>query len=264
MANVETCPRTKGDEEDIMKCKLSILFLLFLVSVIYPYPTKGFELDIESGVVLLSYSDVQIPKSTGTMISLSDELTTDPSFFIRGRLSYYFNQNHMVSVLIAPLRLEASGNIDREVVFEGVSFDPGVTLNSVYKFNSYRLTYQYFRYLSDNFYFGVGLTAKIRDALISIADSTHTSEKTDLGFVPLIKFNLTWYFLEPLALVLDGDALAAPQGRAEDVSLAIQGDLGKNAALKLGYRVLEGGSDVEAVYSFTWINYFFAGATLKW
>jgi len=28
--------------------------------------------------------------------------------------------------------------------------------------------------------------------------------------------------------------------------------------------VLEGGSDVEAVYSFTWINYFFAGATLRW
>jgi len=246
-----------------MKEKLVTLFLLFFVSILYSYPSKGFEFDIESGGMFVSYSDVQIPKSSGTLISLSDELKTDPTFFIRGRFSYYFNKNHMVSVLIAPLKLKASGNIDREVVFEGVSFDPNVTLNSVYKFNSYRFTYQYFRYLLDNLYFGVGLTAKVRDALISIADSTRTSEKTDLGFVPLIKFNLTWYFLDPLALVLDGDALAAPQGRAEDVSVALHGDVSKNAVLKLGYRVLEGGSDVEAVYSFTWINYVFAGVMLR-
>jgi len=247
-----------------MKSKLNILFLLFLVSVIYAYPTKGFEFDIESGVVLVSYSDIQIPKSTGTLISLSEELETDPAFFVRGRLTYYFNKSHMVSVLVAPLQLKASGNIDREVIFEGVSFMPNATLNSVYKFNSYRLTYQHFRYLTDDFYFGVGLTAKIRDALISIADSTHESKKTDLGFVPLIKFNLTWYFHERLAIVLDGDALAAPQGRAEDVSLALCGDFGKNVTVKVGYRVLEGGSDVEQVYSFTWINYVFAGATLRW
>jgi hypothetical protein len=246
-----------------MKGKLAELFLILFVSVLYAYPSEGFEVDIESGGMFVSYSDVQIPKSTGTLISLSDELKTDPAFFIRGRISYYFNKNHMISVLIAPLKLEASGNIDREVVFEGVSFNPNVTLNSVYKFNSYRFTYQYFRYLSDDFYFGIGLTAKVRDALISIADSIHKSEKTDLGFVPLIKFNLTWQFLEPLALVLDGDALAAPQGRAEDVSVALRGDFGKNIALKLGYRMLEGGSDVEAVYSFTWINYIFAGAVLR-
>lgn len=246
-----------------MKNKIGILFLLFFAWVLHAHPSKGFEFDIESGGMFVRYSDVQIPKSTGTLISLSDELETDPAFFIRGRLSYYFNKNHMISVLIAPLQLKASGNIDREVVFEGVSFDPNVTLNSVYKFNSYRFTYQYFRYLADDLYFGIGLSAKIRDALISIADSSRESEKTDLGFVPLIKFNLTWYFLEPLALVLDGDALAAPQGRAEDVSLALVGNINKNAALKLGYRVLEGGSDVEVVYSFTWINYVFAGATVR-
>ena len=246
-----------------MKRLIFFLFFIFFASVLYAHPSKGLEFDIESGGIFLSYSDVQIPKSTGTLISLSDELETNPTFFVRGRLSYYFNKNHMISLLIAPLRLEATGNIDREVVFEGVFFEPNVTLNSIYKFNSYRFTYQYFRYLTDNLYFGFGLTAKIRDALISIADSTHESEKTDLGFVPLIKFNLTWYFIEPLAVVLDGDALAAPQGRAEDVSLALRGDIGKNAALKLGYRVLEGGSDVEEVYSFTWINYIFAGAVMR-
>jgi hypothetical protein len=240
----------------------AFLFVL-MTNMMDAYPVQGFEFDIESGAVFISYSDVQIPKSTGTLISLADELTTDPAFFIRGRLTYYINKQHMVSILIAPFKVEASGNIDRSVVFEGVLFDPGVTLHSVYKFNSYRLSYQYFRYLADNFYFGVGLTAKIRDAKISIADSTHESVKTNIGFVPLIKFNITWYFLEPLALVLDGDALAAPQGRAEDVSLAIHGNISRNMSLKSGFRVLEGGSDVEEVYSFTWVNYVFAGVQFR-
>jgi hypothetical protein len=240
-----------------------MIYLSMFIGALHGYPSPGFELDAESGVIFPSYSAVRIPKSTGTLISLTDELKTDPAFFIRGRFTYYFSKNHMISVLVAPLRLHAAGSVNREVVFEGVSFDSRVTLNSEYKFNFYRLTYQNFHYSTDNLYYWTGLTTKIRDAAISIADSVHGPEKTNVGFVPLIKFNLTWQLLEPLAIVLDGDALAAPQGRAEDVSLAIQGTLGKKAALKLGYRVLEGGSDVDVVYSFTWINYVFAGAAIN-
>ncbi|KPK72470.1 hypothetical protein AMJ87_04710 [candidate division WOR_3 bacterium SM23_60] len=239
------------------------LFFLLIFSSAFAGPIQRFELNVESGIAFVSYSDIQIPKSTGTLISFSDELETDPAFFVRGRFAYYFNRGNMISVLVAPLTLRATGSVDREVVFEGESFAPNATLNTVYKFNSYRLTYEHFWFAGDGLRLGLGITAKIRDAAISIADSIKTSEKTDLGFVPLIKFSFAWRFMEPLVLVLDGDALAAPQGRAEDISLALQGDSSDRLSLKLGYRVLEGGSDVEEVYSFTWVNYLFGGFSLR-
>jgi hypothetical protein len=244
------------------QAKYNIGLLLFVFYLSLAHAGKQLELDIESGLAFVSYSDIQIPKSTGTLISFSDELETDPAFFVRGRLTYYFNKGNMISLLIAPLTLHATGSVDREVVFEGESFSPNTALNTVYRFNSYRLTYEHFWYAGDRLRFGLGVTGKVRDAAISMADSSRISEKTDLGFVPLIKFSFAWRFMDPLVLILDGDALGAPQGRAEDISLFLQGDVGNRLSLKLGYRVLEGGSDVEEVYSFTWVNYLCGGFSL--
>jgi len=233
-----------------------LMVLLIEVSVL---PGAGFEFDVESGAMFLGYSDVRIPKSTGTLISFSDELTTDPTWFIRGRLTYFISDRHSLSALVAPLTLHANGSVDRDIVFEGVTFPANTDLSTVYKFNSYRLSYQYHIPINERLKVGIGFTAKIRDAKISIEDATRVSEKTDLGFVPIIRFSGWWNFAGPLALLLEGDALAAPQGRAEDISLTLQGRISNALTVKAGYRVLEGGSDVEAVYSFTWINYALAG-----
>jgi hypothetical protein len=238
------------------------LLPLLLFGVTFAESFNRFELDVESGAATVWYSDIQIPKSTGTLISFSEELETDPTFFIRGRFTYYFNKGNMLSILVAPLTFKGMGSVEREVIFEGESFTPNATLNTVYKFNSYRLTYEHFWFAGERLRFGLGITAKVRDAAISIADSVKVSEKTDLGFVPLIKFSFVWNFMDPLALVLDGDALGAPQGRAEDIALSLRGDINDRLSLNLGYRVLEGGSDVEEVYSFTWVNYIFGGFIL--
>jgi len=240
-----------------------IILCLSITCILFAGPLQRFEFDIESGLAIVGYNDIQIPKSSGTLISFSEELETDPAFFVRGRFTYYFSKGNLISILIAPLKLQATGSVDREVIFEGESFAPNVTLNTVYRFNSYRISYQHLWFIGDNISLGLGATAKIRDAAISIADSSHISEKTDIGFVPIIRFSLTWKFLDPLAFVLEGDALAAPQGRAEDISVSIQGKFSKGSSVKLGYRVLEGGSDVEAVYSFTWVNYIFMGVLLN-
>ena len=47
-----------------------------------------------------------------------------------------------------------------------------------------------------------------------------------------------------------GDALAAPQGRAEDVLLAPYVDLSERVRFRIGYRLLEGGADNDEVYNF--------------
>jgi hypothetical protein len=58
------------------------------------------------------------------------------------------------------------------------------------------------------------------------------------------------------------DALAAKQGRAEDVSATVYYRLNNKLRLKMGYRFVEGGSDGDEVYNFAWINYFSAGMVL--
>ncbi len=240
-----------------------LIVVLLCASLAAGYSSQRFQFDGESGLATAGYSDIRIPGTTGTLFSFSEELETDQTWYFRTRLTYYLNRGNSLSLLVAPLTLNASGTVDREVVFEDETFAPNVWLDGIFRFNSYRLSYQHYWFIGDDLDASLGITAKIRDAAISLADSSHRSEKTNVGFVPLIRFSLAWRFMSPFTLILDGDALAAPQGRAEDVCIAIQGDITDRTALNLGYRVLEGGSDVDQVYSFTWVNFFFVGLSLK-
>ena len=109
--------------------------------------------------------------------------------------------------------------------------------------------------IKPKFEFGLGFTAKIRDAKISLASSGVESEKTNVGFVPIINFRMLWKLDEKFGILLEGDALAAPQGRAEDVLLAATYRLSDRFGLKAGYRILEGGADNDEVYNFALFNY---------
>jgi hypothetical protein len=55
--------------------------------------------------------------------------------------------------------------------------------------------------------------------------------------------------------LLDGDALAAPQGRAEDVQIAVTYKVSENLQVRAGYRILEGGADNDGVYNFVLFHY---------
>ncbi len=239
-----------------------LFILLLCASIAAGHSFKKFECTVETGLATAGYNDVRIPGTTGTLISFSEELETEPTIFIRGRFTYFFDRNNSLSLLVAPLKLYASGSVDREVIFESDTFAPNVTLSGTFRFDSYRLSYQHYWSFDDKLDVGLGITAKIRDAAIRLVDSTF-AEKTNVGFVPLIRFSLAWHVLHPFTLILDGDALAAPQGRAEDVAIAVQGDVTDRAAFRFGYRVLEGGSDVDEVYSFTWVNFFFGGVLVR-
>ncbi|PIX07464.1 MAG: hypothetical protein COZ76_03340, partial [Flavobacteriales bacterium CG_4_8_14_3_um_filter_35_10] len=112
-----------------------------------------------------------------------------------------------------------------------------------------------------NIVFGVGLTAKIRDAKIALSSPGLTSEKTNVGFIPIINFRLLLKVDDKFGLLLDGDALAAPQGRAEDVLIAATYKCSDNFGIRAGYRILEGGADNDNVYNFALFNYASVGLT---
>ena len=237
---------------------ISVLFLTFSLSTSLKAQAR---IDLESGLVFTGYNDVRIPGDDGTLFSLKDDLVSKTTFFYRIRLDYTIKSRHTFSVLYAPLEIKSEGRMARDVLFEGVEFPANTELEGTYKFNSYRLTYRYDIVKKPRIEFGLGFTAKIRDAKIAISSPGSYSEKTNVGFVPIINFRLMWNFNDTYGLLLYGDALAAPQGRAEDVLIATTFRLSDRLGLRAGYRILEGGADNAEVYNFSLFNYASVGLT---
>jgi hypothetical protein len=231
---------------------IAILFLTLSLSISVKAQAI---IDLESGIVFTGYNDVRIPGDQGTLFSLKDDLVSKTVFFYRLRLSYTIKSRHTISLLYAPLETKSEGRAVKDILFEGVVFPANTELEATYKFNSYRITYRYDIVKNPVFEFGLGATGKIRDAKIALSSPGLASEKTNVGFVPLINFRLLWNIDDKLGLLLYGDALAAPQGRAEDVLIASTYKLSDNIGIMAGYRILEGGADNDEVYNFTLLNY---------
>jgi hypothetical protein len=219
-------------------------------------------LDVESGLVASGYNDVRIPGDTGTKFSLSEDLSAESAVYFRARLEYVFGARHTLSALYAPLTLDTSGVLDGDIHFAGEEFLAGTGVDGSYKFNSYRLTYRYRLHDGERFQAGIGFTAKIRDAAIRVEGGGISAEKTNVGFVPLLNFRLMWSATDRIRFLLEGDALAAPQGRAEDVFTGVLVDAADRVQLRLGYRFVEGGADNDEVYNFALINYASAGVVV--
>lgn len=239
---------------------LGVTFALLLVG---RAALAGVEAEVEGGIVFASRNDARIPGDAGTEISLVDDLTTSPSPAFRVRLGYRIADGHLVTALYAPLQLNARGSVDRDVSFFGGTYPAGSPLLAVYRFDSYRLTYRYSIVRKEGLDVAAGLTAKVRDAETSLY-GVEARRKTNTGFVPLLNAQVAW---RPgngaFGIVLEADALAAPQGRAEDVLLAGTWRVRPGLELRVGYRMLEGGADNDEVYSFAWFHYAVAGLRMS-
>jgi hypothetical protein len=220
-------------------------------------------IDFEGGLVYGGYNDARIPGDIGTKISFTDDLDMQRSFFFRMRAGITIFERHTVSFLFAPLRVYSDGYFPRDVYFHRGMFAALNFTEGRFRFDSYRLTYRYDIINGDSLTVGAGLTLKIRDASIRLRNINGKSERSDLGFVPLINLRAQWRFVEPLSLLLDADALWAPQGRAEDILLALQVHVNQNFAFRVGYRMLEGGADNDTVYTFSLFHYAIVGFTFS-
>ncbi len=239
------------------------LLIIFFVFVFASYIEAKWFFNIESGLIFSGRNDVRIPGDTGTQFSLTNDLKTDSAPFVRLRLGYQFHARHTFSVLWAPLSLDAEGSVGREIQFFEEKFSPNVPLTAGYTFNSYRVRYRFTLVNRDKWRFGFGFTAKIRDAAVKVEGEGKSSEKTNVGFVPLLNVQFEWLLSDNWSLLLDGDAAAAPQGqgRAEDILIALLYRFNEMLTIRFGYRILEGGADVEETYNFALIHYIVVGTT---
>jgi hypothetical protein len=250
-------------EFEVSQILIYTLIIISLIILNTPEVYSQIELDTETGLAFSGYNDVRIPGDTGTLFSLSEDLKADPVFFYRIRLFYHFNERHHLGALYAPFSFKSNGQLNRDLFFEDKTFPADTPLETTYMFNSYRLIYRYDFLRSDKLDAGIGFTAKIRDAKIAVKGGGQNAEKTNVGFVPIIHFRVLWKVSGSFAFLIDGDALAAPQGRAEDVLAALVYQPSDKIKFKAGYRILEGGADNDEVYNFALVNYAAVGAVFE-
>jgi hypothetical protein len=206
-------------------------------------------INVESGVLFTGLNNIR-NGTNGTLFSLKNDLSTPPGIFLRIRAGFLLNNKYHFSILYAPLKILVTGTMDRNILFDENNFKAKIPLEAVYKFNSYRLTYNRRIINNNNFKFGLGLSAKIRDAGTSLKNKELLSENFSIGFVPLINVLSDWNISQKVGMNFLGEGIIASKGRAIDLSLSGRYNFTKGLQGNIGYRLLEGGVDGTNRYNF--------------
>ena len=213
--------------------------------------------NLESGAFFTDINDIR-NGNNGTLFSLKNDFLIPVSPFLRLRVGYLSNGKNHFSFLYAPLKIVETGTIEKDILFDGKNFKANIPIEAVYKFNSYRFTYNRRIICKDNFKFGLGLSAKNRDAGVSLKNRDLLSENFSIGFVPLINLLAYWDISQKMSVEFFGEGIAATKGRAIDLSLSGRYSFTKNLQGNIGYRLLEGGANGTNRYNFIQLHFIFA------
>ncbi len=214
-------------------------------------------INLESGAFFTNINDIR-NGNNGTLFSLKNDFQTPVSPFLRLRAGYLSNGKNHFSLLYAPLKIVETGTLEKDILVDGKNFKANIPLEVVYKFNSYRFTYNRIIISKDNFKFGLGLSAKIRDAGVSFKNKELLSENFSIGFAPLINLLANWDVSKKMGIGFFGEFIAASKGRAIDLSLSGRYSFTKNLQGNIGYRLLEGGANGTYRYNFIQLHFIFA------
>lgn len=212
--------------------------------------------ELEFGAAWQSRNDVQIPNETpATRFSLVDLVGNGPTGAARLTARWNLSEKHQLGLLLAPLELRERGTPASDVTFAGEAFTGGREVEATYRFNSWRVGYRYLWHTGERSRAWIGFTGKVRDAEIRIDQDGKSARDTDVGFVPLLHLAGEWRWNQVWSGNLEVEALGGGPGRAIDGSAKLRWGPRDGAGVSLGYRTIEGGADVEAVYNFAWLHY---------
>ncbi|HOP63134.1 MAG TPA: hypothetical protein PK358_10885 [Spirochaetota bacterium] len=243
--------------------KKLLFYIMFFVLTFYGFARAEFLTSFQGAYVYSSYNDVKLPGDSGTKLSYTDDLHCDPVLSPRIEAGYEFEFPVYIGVMASLLRLEASGQLDKTVYYDGLVFNAGSEVKAKYRFDSYRITGRYYFIDTESFKIGAGFTGKIRDAEITLEEGDKKGGLKNRGAVPLLNFYAEWKVSEKISLLFYGDGAWSPYGRAEDFFAGGLFRFNETAAVMAGYRMLEGGADNDEVYTFAMFHYAVLGVELR-
>jgi len=237
----------------VMQSRYWILFICLNFNL---YSNGQAFVNLESGAFFTNINDIR-NGNNGTLISLKNDFQTRVSPFLRLRVGYLSNGKNHFSFLFAPLKIVATETIENDILFEGKIFKAYLPIEVIYKFNSYRFTYNRRIISNDYFKFGIGLSAKIRDAGVSLKNRELLRGNFSIGLVPLINLLANGEISKKVGIDFFGEFIAARKGRAVDLSLSGRYSFTKNLKGNIGYRLLEGGANGTYRYNFIQLHFIF-------
>jgi len=239
-----------------------IAFILLLLSIATQvFSQSEWKLRIMPQAAFGGRNTVQRPNDDeGTRVRLNDEFSRKNSatFSPRVELEYNYNRHHIIATA-ALLNDEFNGIADRNILYDGKQFAAGDHLTTKYKFNTYRLGYRYRLVDRSRLAFEIGATILFRDAYISMEDRTKEAKFSNFGVAPLLSYYLEWKAAPRFSLLTYGDALAIKVGRAEDIFAGAKYQFTPKISGTAGYRLLEGGSDVDKIYTMSAFHFISVG-----
>ena len=225
---------------------------------------ERWRVDVENGAAISGYNDVGIPGNTGTRFSMTDDLKSDTEYLWRVRADFRSRPETRDLGAHRPAHDHVLGYLRRPVDFAGATYRPGrpcrrhVDVQLVSRDVPLRAVPQ------------GHLDVRVRRDRQGPrrGDSTRVEwavgreDRPWRGAARQLQVRAAPGRIARPSFV-EGDALAAPQGRAEDVFAGIVVDAGRQWSIKAGYRFLEGGADNDEVYTFAAVHYVAAGVVFR-
>ncbi len=213
-----------------------------------------FGVGLEAGGVGFSRNDVRIPGNTGTEFDMTGLTGSGPDFFARIDGHWNINEKHGLRVVLAPLEVAGSGDLEQATAFAGENFPAGTT-DATFKFSTYKFTYRYTFANRGAWQWRVGFTGVVRDANVELRQGELVANDDNVGFVPTLHLSADYRLAKRWMFRFDFDGLAGGPGRLFDIGLKLDYELNDNWQIGGGYRTLEGGVDTDDVYNFAWLHY---------
>ena len=209
-------------------------------------------------------NDICCPNNgDGTRLSLPGDLhrTSTAVFAPRAELEYAYRRHHIMFAAVF-VRENFTGFASEPIRFNTALFETGSSIDALYRFDTYRLSYRYRLVDRPKFQFELGATVLLRDAMVAMTGNDTSSAFYNLGVVPLISYYIGWTPIPKLSVYSYGDGLVSKYGRAEDIFAGVKYDVHPNIGVLAGYRVIEGGSNVKSVYTFALYHFLSIGLEL--
>ena len=236
-----------------MKIAMIILFLP-VTTALAEEGDNRFSIELEAGIAGQANNNIQIPNdAAGTRFNLKDVIGSGPFAALRLSGKWRIGNRSELQLVLAPFQARETGQLEEPVRYNGAEFDPG-DVKATYKFSTHRFTYRYIFRKSPRWKLSIGATALIRAADVVLEQGDTRTNYDNFGFVPLLNFKSVYRFSDKLHFVFDFNGLAGGPGRLLEGDVRIQFAVGEKSYLGFGYRILEGGVDIDDVYNFAFLQ----------